>query len=167
MLGGTAPEVAESYGDRVGTMGAWVVRAVATLRWRWSFLGLALTLAVLGHDIAMAHDAHDITSAPSPTAGEHQRPHASKLPPTFHGQHPEHLPQRDCGVATCPALATCNVGWVAASARADADAITPPTTGEGDQLLQDQQAGPSRSHAARVPPLSPRVRRALLQVFLN
>ncbi len=149
-------------------MGAWVDFGLAALRWRWPLVGLVLTLTLLGHDIAMAQDAHGITTTPSLAAGEHHRPHASKLPPTFLGQHPEHLPQRDCGIATCPALATCRVGWAAApTSRVDADVAAPLTAGDVEQLLQEHHAARLRLLNNAAPPPSPAVRRALLQVFLN
>ncbi len=151
-------------------MGAWVDLGLglAALRWRWPLIGLVLTLTLLGHDIAMARDAYGITTTPSLTAGEHHRPHASELPTPFHGQHPEHLPQPECGFATCPALATCRVGWAAApTSRVDADVAAASTTGDVVHPLLEHHADRLRILDNPAPSPSPQVRRALLQVFLN
>ena len=140
-----------------------IPRGVA--RRRWPLVGLLLALAFLGHDVAVAGDAH---GAAGPPRGEHARPHADA--PASEGVVPEHgaaeeAPTAGCDAAVCSPVTACGVGRVVAP--------DPDGNGHGARAagaatvfapVDDLAASPA-SRALAGPTQPPGVRRALLPVL--
>jgi len=139
------------------------------LRLYWPCVGLAIVVAFVVHDVAIAADAHHAARSVTATggAGYHDHPARHGASPLGHG--PEAMdktPANGCHLVRCPSPGVCGVGRVAAHAGDRDDRASGRPAWTVTEPLGGRFALPPPAPRGADAPPPPGVRRALLQVFL-
>lgn len=148
--------------DEAGMVGS--MRRSHRSRWHWSLIGLALVLAFVGHDLAMAGDAHQ-------TAGSrHHGPHHSATQ-TMAGHHLPGDPsqwithgERPMNAATVTVIDGCGDDRIAVLTVDDNGLVNLQRSVSSASV--EHPTPLQRFSAINEPTAPPGDRRALLQVFL-